>query len=281
MSTVAGIPSLPPSRARRFLRHGAVRGLLAFVLVLLAALAPMALLHSVVPKPWRPLWPEFIAAACALLAYRWYIRRTEQREAGEISTRRMGPELAAGLALGFVLVGAVIAVLGAMGAYHLERMNPWSFAIVKPLGEMVFVGVLEELLFRAVLFRMMERAWGTRTSLVLTSLLFGVAHIPGDPTVLAFAATVVAGVMLTAAYMATRRLWLSIGVHIGWNYTLGTIWSIAVSGHEAREGLLAGQLNGPQWLTGGAYGLEGSALTVIVLAVVSAALLLRAARQPG
>ncbi|MFY0581157.1 hypothetical protein ACN28S_49140 [Cystobacter fuscus] len=85
--------------------------------------------------------------------------------------------------------------------------------------------------------------------------------------------------MLTAAYLLTRRVWLCIGIHIGWNYTLGTVWSIAVSGHEAKEGLFAGQLTGPEWLTGGAYGLEGSVVSLVVLAMATA-LLARRVQPP-
>ena len=66
--------------------------------------------------------------------------------------------------------------------------------------------------------------------LCLSSVLFGLAHLPGDSsTSLSIFITVVASILLTAAYMSTGRIWLSIGIHIGWNYTLRTIWSIAVS----------------------------------------------------
>jgi len=275
MNTAAEIQVVPPSRMRRLFEHGVVRFVGAVLVVLVAALTPEGVIHSLVAKPFRPVWPEFLSAAVALLAYRWYVRQTERREADEVSALRLAPQLGAGLALGFVLVGAVIAALAAVGAYRLDHMNGWSFALVKPIGEMVFVGTLEELLFRAILFRMAERAWGRWPALALTSVLFALAHIPGDPTLVALAATAMAGVLLTAAYMVTGRLWLSIGFHAGWNYTLGTVWSIAVSGHEAKEGLFSGQLSGPQWLTGGAYGLEGSALTLAALTIAAAILLRR------
>lgn len=262
---------------RRFFQSSPMRIVRGALVLLLAALTPEAIIHSYVAKAYRPLWPEALSALVALLAYRFHVRRTEKREATETSGARAVPEVAIGLGLGFVMVGAAIATLAAVGAYHFTRMNPWSFAIVVPLGEMVFVGVLEELVFRGILFRITERALGTWPALAISSVLFGLAHIPGSSaTALAIAVTGVAGVLLTAAYLATRRLWLSIGIHIGWNYTLGTIWSIAVSGHPAREGLLTGQLSGPEWLTGGAYGLEGSVVTLGVLLIATVILLRRA-----
>lgn len=81
-----------------------------------------------------------------------------------------------------------------------------------------------------------------------------------------------------AAYLRTRRLWLGIGIHVAWNYTLGTVFSVAVSGRESR-GWVEGRLHGPDWLTGGAYGLEASVLTLFVLLVVGAVLLRAAARS--
>ena len=73
--------------------------------------------------------------------------------------------------------------------------------------------------------------------------------------------------MLAAAYMLTRRLWLCIGIHIAWNFTEGGIFSVAVSGGNA-QGLLQAKLTGADWLTGGAFGAEGS---IVALAMCSAA----------
>ena len=62
-----------------------------------------------------------------------------------------------------------------------------------------------------------------------------------------------AGVLLGSAYFLTRRLWLPIGLHIGWNFTQGGVFGIAVSGHPS-SGLLQAVLSGPTWLSGGAFG---------------------------
>ena len=80
----------------------------------------------------------------------------------------------------------------------------------------------------------------------------------------------VAGIVFSAAFMLTRRLWLCIGIHGAWNYTLGSIFSI--SGRPA-EGLVNGTLSGPEWITSGMYGLEGSAITLALLGLLGAALL--------
>jgi len=90
--------------------------------------------------------------------------------------------------------------------------------------------------------------------------------------VLAVAFTAVAGAMLGAAFMATGRLWSGSGSHFGWNFVLGTVLSSAVSGHKS-EGLLQGQLVGPDWLTGSAHGLEASLAGLLTVSLGSAPLI--------
>ena len=64
--------------------------------------------------------------------------------------------------------------------------------------------------------------------------------------------------------MATRRLWLPIGIHFAVNFVQSGIFGIAVSGNKAQDGLLKSNLNGPALLTGGSFGIEGSILTIAV-----------------
>jgi hypothetical protein len=61
------------------------------------------------------------------------------------------------------------------------------------------------------------------------------------------------------------ELWLGIGLHLGWNFTASYVFSAVVSGHESRTGLIFGNLSGPDWMTGGAFGIEGSAVTLRAL----------------
>jgi hypothetical protein len=85
--------------------------------------------------------------------------------------------------------------------------------------------------------------------------------------------------MLAAAYMLTRRLWLPIGLHAGWNFTQGGLFGVAVSGN-ASHGLLQGTLTGPVWLSGGEFGTESSVVAIIFCGLLGIAVLMRA-RQLG
>ena len=67
-------------------------------------------------------------------------------------------------------------------------------------------------------------------------------------------------------YLKTRLLWVCIGTHIAWNYCISQVFSSTVSGHAATEGLLRGELVGSSLLTGGAFGVEGSLVTLLLIA---------------
>lgn len=265
---------------QRFMQFSLTRIVLATFITALAGGLSLAYLGKLAHAWGSGMWPEFLAAAIVLLAYGLYVRIFERRQVTELSAAGALPELGAGLSTGAVLVACVAALVAAFGSYRIVGMNGGAMGILAPLALMTFVGVLEEVISRGIVFRITEKSLGSWAALAISSLLFGLAHLPGEGAgALAIAITVVAGVMFAAAYMLTRRLWLAIGIHIGWNYTLGSIFSVAVSGREAK-GLFVGMTSGPELLTGGAYGFEASVVTLIVLGLL-AACLLRATWKKG
>lgn len=143
-------------------------------------------------------------------------------------------------------------------------------------------GVFEETLFRGIVQRQIERMGGSWVALAITSAIFGFAHLmnPNATLVAGIAITVEAGLLLGAAYLVTRRLWLPIGIHAGWNFTQAWVFSAPVSGGAVKPGLLVTRLDGPVWLTGGAFGLEAS-LVAMVVATAAGLVMLRIAIRRG
>jgi membrane protease YdiL (CAAX protease family) len=92
------------------------------------------------------------------------------------------------------------------------------------------------------------------------------------------AVTIAAGLMFGAAYFVTRRLWLPIGIHFSWNFISDTVFSLPTSGLTAK-GLLQGRLSGPEWLSGGTYGIEASLVTLVVISVATVWLLIVVKRR--
>jgi membrane protease YdiL (CAAX protease family) len=220
-----------------------------------------------------------VTALWSLVGYAAFVRVVERRAVPELLGPGVLLELLAGLALGVGLFSSVMGVLALLGCYSVVGTNPWSTA-VPALMLAIMAGVTEELMLRAVAFRILEGWLGSAAALALTAALFGLLHL-GTPhaTLLGCAAIALeAGILLAAAFMVTRRVWLAIGIHIAWNFTQGGVFGVATSGVEI-SGLLKGALTGPWLLTGGAFGAEASVVPVVVCLAAGIALLGLARRR--
>jgi membrane protease YdiL (CAAX protease family) len=252
--------------------------LMAALAMFLPLAASFALLESLLPKEALVAWPNLVAAFVCALGYWLYVNRVERREVTELGGSGALSEWARGAALGVLLALLTLAPLWGLGVYRVEGLGDGA-RLLKQIPEMLLVSVLEELLIRGVMFRIAEQAWGSRRALLFSTLLFVAAHLPGEISLMGVLVTAAASLAFTAAYQLSRRLWLPMGMHFAWNYLFSAVFSVPVSGHEAR-GWLLGSMRGPEWLSGGAYGVEASALALLVWALASA-LLLRLAHARG
>jgi membrane protease YdiL (CAAX protease family) len=273
-------PAVPDtsSRWRRLLRHPVARMLAASLAIVLALASSFALSEALLPKGTRIAWPNGIAALACGLGYWAYVKGVERRAVTELSGTGAGAEGALGASLGALLGLLTLAPLWGLGLYRVVGRGD-AFPLVGQVPEMLLVAVFEELLIRGVIFRIAEQAWGSRRALLLSTLLFVAAHLPGEISLMGMLVTAAASLAFTAAYQVSRRLWLPIGMHFAWNYLFAAVFAVPVSGH-ASTGWLIGSMSGPEWLSGGAYGVEASAMALLVW-TVAAALLLRSARTRG
>ncbi|MED5617419.1 CPBP family intramembrane glutamic endopeptidase [Janthinobacterium sp. P210005] len=267
----------------RLMAYPLVQIVLGMVLTFAAVPLVMGLASQLVEKPYRILWPQLLAAVLVWFGYRFYVRRIEKRQPAELAMPGMAGELGRGLLFGTGLVALTFGVLAALGVYQFSGVNALSVLLLLPLAELVLVGMAEEMMFRGILFGVTARALGNKAAIVISSLVFALAHLPNAGfSLLAIIALVAYGVLQAALYMKTRRLWVCIGTHIGWNYCVGQVFSSTVSGHAATDGLLRGELAGNTVLTGGAFGVEGSLVTVLLIGAVAAYVLrLAFASAPG
>jgi membrane protease YdiL (CAAX protease family) len=235
-------------------------GLLNLVVVVLVITLVQLQLLKYIPAAG----PAVLAVIC-LATYIAASRLIERRTPTELAANRALPEGAAGIALGFLLFAVVMAVLLAVGVYHPAGWGTTN-GLANGLFFAVMAGITEEILFRGLLFRLSSKIVGTWGALIFTSGLFGLAHKanPGATLASSVAIALEAGVLLGAAYVATQRLWLPIGLHIGWNFTEGPLFGMTLSGNKMTEGVLRGSLSGPGILTGGAFGPEASMVAVVV-----------------
>ena len=174
----------------------------------------------------------------------------------------------ASLALG---VGIAAAGGGLKFAMNTDAAPGRVATIVIGSGVLFLVAALaEEAAFRGYPLQTLTRAKLAWLGILLTSVPFAIGHLL-NPNVVpgaTFANTTLAGIWLAVAYLRTRSLWFPLGVHWGWNWALGSLFGLPVSGlHLVSAPLLKAQDAGPAWLTGGSYGLEGGLAGTIVLAL--------------
>ncbi|MGP2435947.1 CPBP family intramembrane glutamic endopeptidase [Streptomyces sp. JW3] len=221
-------------------------------------------------NPWLQLVIGGLSAVLAVLLYGWVVRRTEHRPSTEVGREGAPAALGRGVLIGAAMFSAVIANLFVADYYEVDGLASPSGA-AGLLGFMAAAAVTEELLYRGVLFRYVEKLTGTWIALLLTALVFGGMHLLNPDASLwgAVAIAVEAGGMLGAAYVATRRLWVPIGVHFGWNFAASGLFSTEVSGNDTQQGLLDSTTHGPVALTGGDFGPEGSVYSVLFGVIVT------------
>jgi membrane protease YdiL (CAAX protease family) len=258
-----------------------VRILLASFIVILAAIATQKIIVLLVPFQGRtvPRIATLISIVVVYGAYRTYVRLVEKRAVAEFSSGGALKELGAGVLIGILLFSSAIAVLWAIGAYKVTAVGAVS-SMVGPLIGAMMAGVAEEIVFRGIVFRIVEQSLGTWLAMLISAVLFGFIHLISPHATLLGAISIIfeAGILLAAAFIATRRLWLPIGLHTAWNFVQGGVFGVAVSGTPAK-GLLQGTLSGPEWLSGGAFGAEASVVAIAICLVAALGLIAWAMRR--
>jgi uncharacterized protein len=208
-----------------------------------------------------------------LLIYLLGARFIERRLVREFSLAPALPETVIGVLAGIALFATVMLVLWIGGVYHPLGWGS-SYWLGVAFVVWLAVGVLEEIQFRGLVYRLCSKIFGTWGAIVLSGLVFGLMHgIDPGATVTALTAVAVGGLLLGAAFAFTGRLWLPIGIHTGWNFAEGSLFGTAVSGSAVGPSLSRAKLIGPEILTGGRFGPEASIVTVIVLLIATAFLL--------
>jgi membrane protease YdiL (CAAX protease family) len=175
-----------------------------------------------------------------------------------------------GTAWGFGEITVLILLIAALGGYSpgelaLDGSEALRYAILWALV-CLLVGLTEEFLFRGYLLATLSSGMGFWPAAFILSLLFGAVHLtnPGE-TLPGLIGVFAIGMFFCLTVRRTGDLWFAIGMHAAFNFGQAFVYSVPNSGTLIRGHLLDARLEGPQWLTGGSAGPEGSALTFVVM----------------
>ncbi len=227
----------------------------------------------------RVLVIDLVAVVGLLLAYKLVIAKLGDQKRDELPLKGAARETAIGLGYGFGLFTLIVLVAALLGVYEIEGYGGTGGLLGALIADALFPSVSEEILFRGIVFRWVERFAGTWAGLIISSALFGAAHMfnPAATWTSTVFIAIEAGVLLGGVYMLTRNLWVAIGLHAAWNFAQGGIFGVPVSGLP-EDGVIDSRLAGPEILSGGPFGLEASIIALVIATAAGLWFVVRAVR---
>ena len=180
----------------------------------------------------------------------------------------------AGVGITFVIMGLIYLAETTLGwltfesfAWQVEPMGAVISGILMFLALYILVGWNEELLFRGYQLQTLASGLNLFWAVFISSAVFGVAHLlTPNATLVSTVGIFFAALFLAYGYVRTKQLWLSIGLHFGWNFFEGVVFGFRVSGNDIYS-IIRHQVAGPELWTGGPYGPEAGLIVLPVIAV--------------
>lgn len=206
-----------------------------------------------------------VTSALVLGLYALYVKFVEKHEPTDLKLNKLIPHTLLGLLVGAIYMILVVCSIAASGCATVSMSD---FSLKEQFGVIMLflaVAVGEEIICRGIIFRLIDQRWNTWAALIFSALFFGFGHISNDNATCwsSIAIAIEAGLLLGAAYKWSGTLWVPIGIHWAWNYVQGNVFGLAVSGGDTGDAILATTVNGPDIITGGAFGPEASIIAVI------------------
>lgn len=258
------------SKRSRFFHFPVTKIIVGLLLVAVTTISVQSgvqalLKYTVLNEDFISLIAAISAAATALATYIYLFKFYEKRKIEELSISFFWRNSVTGFVTGFFILSIVMLVMYIGKAYTIVSFNPVSF-LIPALAIGISSSVFEEILFRGIIFRITEERLGSIWALVISSAFFGIAHLanPNSTVFSAVAITIEAGLLLGAAYVYSKNLWLPIFIHFAWNFSEGGIYGAIISGNGLKKSLVSCKIDGPNILTGGTFGPENSLQAVIL-----------------
>lgn len=224
----------------------------------------------------------FAMTGALVLAWVLFVERRPLRTIG-LTPSGGAMSFARGLAIGFATIGAVVAAIWSAGGY---QAHAFASALFAP-GDLTSIGILflcfvvqasvEEIIFRGWLMSAIARKFNVALAVILTCAVFTLLHYGRGQELLVTAGTFLFSAFACLWALKARNIWGVMGWHVGWNWLLATGFELPVTGFDAGVSALLVKLvpHGPDILTGGSQGPEGSVICVIFFVGAVATLLWR------
>jgi hypothetical protein len=219
--------------------------------------------------------PVKFILAFAIFAATWIVSRMEKRPLDDYGIplrRAFGLRFWEGLIWGFAMLSAILLIIRASGDFQIDSVAlNGAAAWRQALGwGIVFycVAIHEEFAFRGYLLFSFARRFRFWPAAIVSSAIFAVAHLgnPGE-NILGILQVFVTGMIFCLTIRRTGTLWFAVGFHAAWDWAETFFYGTPDSGLLGVGRLLNTSVHGPNWLTGGSAGPEGSVMAFLILII--------------
>jgi membrane protease YdiL (CAAX protease family) len=212
----------------------------------------------------------FLSVIVLLVSYYYLFRFYDKREITELSLKHLPKEMFGGFLFGFLTISLSIFILYLLGFYQAISITTAHYS-ARFFTVLIFAAIVEDLFHRGLIVRVMENWLGTHIAIVI-AMLVELQHVSNPNTNLfSFFLYLIWGFTMAMMFIYTKRIWLPYFFHIGWNFAQ-PFYGSNLTGTNDMGSIIQSKFTGPELLTGGAVGIEGSVFTVSFLLFIGIAL---------
>jgi len=255
--------------SNRFIRFPLIRMVIILICFILAYFLYNTIVAHTVQNIQEPYFSylkyieQILTVIIIMMTYRFYTAFIEKRKAYEISLKSSITEFSIGVSTGAILVLFIVIPMMIFGYYKIDEFNS-PIILVESFLFFVSGAFIQEFLVRIIVFKFTEEITGTWLAIFITAAIFGFAHISNpNADVYTSIRILVSDLLLAGAFIYTRRIWLVWGIHSGWNYFQDGIFGMPNSGIDFFPIWIQSNIIGPEWITGGSFGIEASYIPTI------------------
>lgn len=197
------------------------------------------------------------------ISYYFLFRLYDKREITELSIKYLPKEMFGGFIFGFLTISLSIFILYLLGFYQPISFSTTHYSI-KLFTFLIVAALVEDLFHRGLIVREVENWLGTNIAIVI-AMLVELQHIFNpNSNLFSLFTDLIWGFTMAMLFIYTKRIWLPFFFHLGWNFAQ-PFYGSNLTGTNDLGSIIQSEFNGPELLTGGAVGIEGSIFTASFL----------------
>jgi uncharacterized protein len=205
----------------------------------------------------------FLSVIVLLVSYYYLFRLYDKRKITELSIKHLPKEMFGGFIFGFSTISLSIFILYLLGHYQAFSITTTHYS-ARMFTVLIFAAIVEDLFHRGLIVRVLENWLGTNIAIVI-AMLVELQHI-SNPNFKLFDLLLylIWGFTMAMMFIYTKRVWLPYFFHIGWNFSQ-PFYGSNLTGANDFGSIIQSKFTGPELLTGGAFGIENSIITLSFL----------------